>query len=65
MESPIRVTYEATNSAYKANQILRTLEKEPIIAWDLEVAIKYTTEELLAMELELEEIEKRMAENSY
>lgn len=53
MENLIHVSYESTSSAYKANQILRELEKQPLIACDFEVATRYTPAERLLMEEEL------------
>ena len=65
MLQPINVTYEAVTSVYRANQILRELETYPIIAWDLEVATKYTAEDIDEMVQEIEKIEKRLLENNY
>ena len=65
MYQPINVTYEAVTSLYRANQILQELNNYPIIAWDLEVATKYTAEDINAIQEEIATIEKRIQDNLY
>ena len=55
MESIIKVTYQATNQLYKANQFLREIEQHDIFAADFEAAIKYTPVELESFKQELEQ----------
>lgn len=50
MIQPIAVTYQHTNTAYRANQFLAEIAKHPIIACDFEVAVKYTPEERTRMQ---------------
>ena len=52
MYQPITVNYQSTSSAYVANQWLRTLPD--LIACDTEAAIKFTPEQLTAMQAELD-----------
>ena len=52
MYQPIIVNYQSTSSAYVANQWLRTLPD--LIACDTEAAIKFTPEQLTAMQAELD-----------
>ena len=52
MYQPIIVNYQSTSSAYVANQWLRTLPD--LIACDTEAAIKFTPEQLTAMQTELD-----------
>jgi hypothetical protein len=54
MEAPIKVSYQSTNSAYRANQFLQEISQHSIFAADFEVAIKYTPAELEAFKEELE-----------
>ena len=65
MYQPINVTYEAVTSLYRANQILQELNNCSIIAWDLEVATKYTDEDISAIQEEIAVIEKRIQDNLY
>ena len=65
MYQPIIVNYQATSSVYTANQWLHELSTKDIIAWDLEVAVKYTKKEIEDMKKELEEIEERLRLNNY
>ena len=46
MFNTIKVTYKSTNRPYQALNLLREISKYPVIAWDLETAIKYTEEDL-------------------
>lgn len=46
MFDTIKVHYQSTHSAYEANKFLSEIRKHPIIAWDLEVATRYTCTEL-------------------
>lgn len=46
MFGTITVTYRATSSAYEANKLLAEISKYPTIAWDLEIASRYSEEEL-------------------
>ena len=55
MEPIIKVTYQATNQLYKANQFLREIEQHDIFAADFEAAVKYTPAELEAFKQELEQ----------
>lgn len=54
MYQPIIVNYQSTSSAYVANQWLRTLPD--LIACDTEAAIKFTPEQLTAMQAELDTV---------
>ena len=65
MYQPIVVNYQATSSVYTANQWLHELSTKDIIAWDLEVAVKYTPEEIEKFKQELTEIETRLKANEY
>lgn len=65
MYQPIIVNYQATSSVYTANQWLHELSTKDIIAWDLEVAVKYTKKEIEDIKKELEEIEERLRLNNY
>lgn len=49
----IKVTYKSTSNAYIANQYLAEIAQYPVIAWDFEVAVKYTPEMLTAFQEEL------------
>ena len=53
MTQPIKVTYQVTSSAYKANQWLRSLPD--LIACDFEAAVKYSPADLEAIHKRLEE----------
>lgn len=46
MFDTIKVQYESTNRPLQANRFLSIISQYPIIAWDLEVATKYSDEEL-------------------
>ena len=46
MLQPIHVNFQSTSSVYTANQWLRDLASQPIIACDFEAAVKYTPNEL-------------------
>lgn len=46
MFNTIQVNWEATSRPYQANKYLNILRNYESIAWDLEVAIKYTSAEL-------------------
>jgi len=50
MFNTIRVSYKSTNRPYQANKFLAEISKHPIIAWDLEVASKYTDSQLVALQ---------------
>lgn len=65
MIQPIHVNFQSTSSVYTANQWLRELSTKDIIAWDLEVAVKYTPEEIEKFKQELMEIETRLKANEY
>lgn len=46
MFNHIQVNYQCTNRPLQANKFLSVCKKASIIAWDLEVAVKYTSSEL-------------------
>ena len=61
MEIAIPVTYRSTSNVYDANQFLREIAQYPVIAWDFEVAVKYTPDQLQSFrdELALDPSKKR------
>ena len=54
MIQPIKVTYQSTNNVYQANQLLLDVKQRSLIACDFEAAVRYSTEEREAMQVELD-----------
>lgn len=54
MLNTIQVSYQSTRNAYTANQYLSTISQFDTIAWDFEVAVRYTPEQILEWKAHLE-----------